>query len=65
MTMPLNPIFDPEAWDLSQQQAELCEKARVLAAENFAPRAAEYDKTASFPTENYKDLAQAGLQMEV
>lgn len=55
------PIFDPEAWGLSTEQAELCTKARELAEEKFAPRAATYDRNASFPTENYQDLAASGL----
>ena len=54
-------IFDPTAWGLTDEQAGLCEKARVLAAEKFAPRAAAYDREATFPTENYRDLADAGL----
>ena len=55
------PIFDPDAWGLTKQQATLSARARTLAAEKFAPRAAEYDREASFPTENYRDLAAAGL----
>jgi alkylation response protein AidB-like acyl-CoA dehydrogenase len=55
------PIFDPRAWRLTEQQATLIEIARRLAAENFAPRAARYDRDASFPTENYRDLHAAGL----
>jgi alkylation response protein AidB-like acyl-CoA dehydrogenase len=55
------PIFEPVAWGLSDEQAALCEKARELAAKNFAPRAAEYDRAATFPTENYRDLATSGL----
>ena len=55
------PIFDPDAWGLTAKQSELCTRARDLAAEKFAPRAAEYDREASFPTKNYHDLAKAGL----
>lgn len=55
------PIFDPEAWALTNKQAELCTRARALGAERFAPRAAEYDRNATFPTKNYRDLADAGL----
>ncbi len=54
-------LFDPEAWGLTSKQAELCTLARDLAAARFAPRAAAYDRDATFPTENYKDLAAAGL----
>ena len=55
------PIFDPEAWQLTSQQADLTDRARALAAANFAPRAARHDREASFPNENYRDLAKAGL----
>ena len=33
----------------------------MLARENFAPRAAEYDRTATFPAEDFDDLFRAGL----
>ncbi len=59
--MTIAPIFDPEAWNLTDKQAELATKARNLAAEKFAPRAAQYDREAAFPTENYKDMADIGL----
>ncbi len=55
------PIFDPDAFRLERDQAELIERARALAAERFAPRAARHDRDASFPTENYRDLREAGL----
>ncbi|MFN3262244.1 MAG: acyl-CoA dehydrogenase family protein [Pikeienuella sp.] len=55
------PIFEPEAWGLTPKQAELTALARTLAAEKFAPRAAEIDREARFPTENYRDMAEAGL----
>jgi len=55
------PIFEPDAWRLTDKQAELGRLARELAAEKFAPRAAEFDRAATFPTANYQDLAQAGL----
>lgn len=59
--MSIAPIFDPDAWGLTAKQADLTARARTLAAENFAPRAARYDREASFPTENYTDLAASGL----
>ncbi len=59
--MKLQPIFNPSDWNLTQKQAALAEQSRELAASKFAPRAAKYDKEASFPTENYQDLANAGL----
>ncbi len=55
------PIFDPGQWNLTSLQSELCTRARELAAANFAPRAAGYDKDARFPTENYVDLHNSGL----
>jgi alkylation response protein AidB-like acyl-CoA dehydrogenase len=61
MTSTYEPIFDPEAWGLTDKQEELCRRARTLASEKFAPRASGYDRAAAFPTENYKDLADAGL----
>ena len=35
--------------------------ARELGETRFAPRAAQYDLEASFPTENYEDLREAGF----
>ena len=55
------PIFDPVAWRLTEQEAELAGRARKLGAENFADRAATWDREATFPTENYKDMYDAGL----
>jgi alkylation response protein AidB-like acyl-CoA dehydrogenase len=55
------PIFDPGAFRLGRDQADLIERARALAAERFAARAAQHDREASFPTENYRDLREAGL----
>lgn len=61
MSSPLAPLFDPAAFHLTEDQAALIAQARDLAAERFAPRAAKYDREASFPTENYRDLHAAGL----
>ena len=55
------PLCDPEAFGLDGAQAALVERTRRLAAERFAPRAARFDTEASFPTENYEDLREAGL----
>jgi len=55
------PLYDPDHWNLTDFQAELCQRARSLAASRFAPRAAELDREARFPTENFRDLHQAGL----
>ena len=46
---------------LSPQQRELIELAATLGRDRFAPRAARYDREASFPFENYADLREAGL----
>ena len=46
---------------LSQRQRELVEIARRLGRERFAPRAAAYDETATFPFENFADLRDAGF----
>jgi len=59
--MNMEPIFEPQAWNLTDKQAALATKARELAATKFAPRAAKYDREAMFPTENYADMADAGL----
>ncbi|MEZ5450915.1 MAG: acyl-CoA dehydrogenase family protein, partial [Thiolinea sp.] len=55
------PIFDPAHWQLTEQQAQLCSEARELAASRFATRAAHHDRSATFPSENYRDLHEAGL----
>ena len=47
--------------DLSTEQQELINRVSVLARENFAPRAAEYDRTATFPADDFDDLFRAGL----
>jgi alkylation response protein AidB-like acyl-CoA dehydrogenase len=36
-----------------------------LAGEKFAPRAADYDRTATFPAEDFEDLFRAGLNAPV
>jgi len=46
---------------LSPLQRELIDLAAALGREKFAPRAARYDREASFPFENYDDLRSAGL----
>ena len=55
------PLFDPLAFHIDTKQADLIARARRLGAERFAPRAARHDRDASFPTENYHDLRDAGL----
>ena len=51
--------------DLSNEQQELINRVAVLARENFAARAAEYDRTATFPFEDFDDLFHAGLHAPV
>jgi len=58
---PDTPILDPAAFRLTDVQAELASRARRLGLEKFAERAARYDREAAFPTENYRDLYEAGL----
>ena len=55
------PIFDPIAFNLTDQQIELTTLARELGQTKFAERAFMYDREARFPTENYTDLHAAGL----
>ncbi|HYS88358.1 MAG TPA: acyl-CoA dehydrogenase family protein, partial [Bradyrhizobium sp.] len=58
---PDTPIFDPEAFRLNDEQAAIIATARKLGQNVFAARAAAYDRDATFPTENYRDLHRAGL----
>ena len=55
------PMFDPDAWALSDQERDLAAVAREIGQEKIAPRAAEYDRAAAFPIENYRDMYDAGL----
>ena len=55
------PIFDPGAFRLSDEQASIIATARELGQSVFAGRAAAYDRDAKFPIENYRDLHQSGL----
>ena len=59
--MNIEPIFGPADWKLTEKQAALATQARKLAEKNFAPRASKFDREAAFPTENYVDMANAGL----
>ena len=55
------PMFDPKAFRLGEEEAEIIARARKLGQTVFASRAAAYDRDAKFPTENYQDLHRAGL----
>ena len=46
---------------LTAQQRELIQIAATLGREKFAPRAAQIDRDAVFPFENYADMRAAGL----
>lgn len=59
--MPDKPLFDPTAFRLTDKQIYLTDLARQVGQENLAPRAGKYDRTATFPTENYQDMFKAGL----
>src|SRR5271165_5702334 len=55
------PIFAPDAFRLSPLQAEVIDKARAFGRRVLAPRAAKYDREASFPIENFRDMHREGL----
>jgi alkylation response protein AidB-like acyl-CoA dehydrogenase len=50
-----------DASTLTAQQRDLLALAETLGRERFAPRAARWDREASFPFDNYADLRAAGL----
>src|SRR5712691_12908409 len=47
--------------ELKSEQLALIDRVGVLAREKFAVRAPEYDRTATFPSEDFADLFSAGL----
>lgn len=55
------PLFDPASFRIPDAEAELNALARRLGRARFAPRAAEIDRDARFPIENYRDMHAAGL----
>ena len=55
------PIFDPGAFRLTPQEAALTAEAREFGQAVLAPRAARWDREASFPTDNYRDMHGRGL----
>jgi alkylation response protein AidB-like acyl-CoA dehydrogenase len=59
MPAPAHIAGNP-SW-LTAQQRELIDLASTLGRERFAPRAARWDREASFPFDNYADLREAGL----
>jgi len=54
------PIFDVRGFRLSPFEAELTARAREFAERILAPRAARWDREASFPTDNYDDMRKEG-----
>jgi alkylation response protein AidB-like acyl-CoA dehydrogenase len=46
---------------LDPPRQELIDRVAALAREKLAPRAAHYDRTATFPAEDFDDLFRAGL----
>ncbi len=54
-------IFDPGAFRLTAPEAELAARAREFGRRVLAPRAARWDREASFPTDNYRDMHREGL----
>nr|BAP28542.1 acyl-CoA dehydrogenase/indole oxygenase [uncultured bacterium] len=55
------PIFAPDAFRLTDAQAELIAKARRFGKAKLAPRAALHDREATFPIENFRDMHPEGL----
>ncbi|WP_205963405.1 acyl-CoA dehydrogenase family protein [Roseicella aquatilis] len=55
------PIFDPDAFRLTPREAALAARARAFGQATLAPRAARWDREASFPTDNYRDMHGNGL----
>ncbi len=55
------PMFDPDCYGLTGEQAALCAEARRLGEDSFAGRAEQWDRDAIFPMANYRDLHEAGL----
>ena len=55
------PIFAPDAFRLDDEEAALIGKARRFGARVLAPRAAQHDRDATFPIENFRDMHPEGL----
>jgi alkylation response protein AidB-like acyl-CoA dehydrogenase len=55
------PPITGEGYRLTSEQRGWIELADRLGREKFAPRAAQYDRDATFPFENYADMRDAGL----
>jgi alkylation response protein AidB-like acyl-CoA dehydrogenase len=57
---PYMPICGDD-YPLTEKQKHLMAMAHDLGQNKFAPRAAQLDRDAQFPFENYKDMKAAGL----
>ena len=55
------PLFAPDAFRLTDAQAELLTKTRNFGKRVLAPRAAKHDREATFPIENFRDMHPEGL----
>ena len=55
------PIFEPQAFRLAPEEAALIERARRFGQRVLAPRAGGHDRNATFPIENFRDMAGEGL----
>src|SRR5438067_3054885 len=55
------PIFAPDAFRLGDEEAALIDRARCFGARVLAPRAAQHDRDATFPIENFRDMHPEGL----
>ncbi len=55
------PMFAPDAFRLTPEQADLIGLARRFGQRVLAPRAARYDREATFPIENFRDMHGEGL----
>ena len=61
MPDPKHPHIAGDPSALTAQQRELIDLAARLGRDHFAPRAARWDREASFPFDNFADLRNAGL----
>src|SRR5262249_46216776 len=55
------PIFAPDAFRLDADEAALIDRTRRFGARVLAPRAAQHDRAATFPIENFRDMHPEGL----
>ena len=55
------PLFAPDAFRLTDFQADLIAKCRRFGKKVLAPRAAQHDRDATFPIENFRDMHPEGL----